>query len=1340
MSNEDKMKIVEDNISVRIDPFIYAFSTNTIPNYLKIGDTNRGVELRIKEWESILKKKLHPTQVILSEKYRHSSLISSKDMFFRDYDVHRYLRETLHKDSIDVTDPELLQYYSNEFFKNVSVENVQEAINDIVKDGESDNPEKKYNFYSQETAKSKDFKWNNDADWKLRPNQQEVVNNYLNKIDKKELLMFAVMRFGKSFTSLQCALHGKKNKVLVVSAKAEVLSEWKQNVQRPKCFKDYEFICDKDLKNYNTIKDKLDSVNKEKYVMFLTLQNLSGKASDGSDIKDRLKKVFDEKYDLLIIDETHYGAWAKTYGSTISEDEDYKSIKIENEEYDKLVKSVKKIKANQRLHLSGTPYKLLYDNKFDDDNIIATYQFKDILIDKEKWNEKHFLDIENGVINPETGYPYQESDNPYFGFPKMLRFAFNLPDRWINKLKEYSKSNIKWSLSDLFKTKKVENKVKFINEEEVLGLLKAIDGSSNEDGILGFLNVPKIKDNDVCKHIVMVLPFRSSCDAMEDLLIEHKDEFINLKNYCGLINIAGKNAPNNYSKVDNIKEDIDKYEKNNQKTISLTVNRMLTGVTVKQWDTMLMLKNTKSAQEYDQATFRIQNQYVIDYVDSDGMLVKKDMKPQTILVDFDPMRLFEIQGLSSRIIDKIKNDGTTLDDSIEQELQFFPIITYNSDKLVKVEANNLIEIIMQYNKEQSIIDKANSVQLDTTLLEDEYIKNYINAQYKAGLKNKISEKAHKGSKESKFSEPDINDEDYQNSESSSTQNSDSNDNKEIIQKYRMCIACILFYSFLTNSNVSSLEDVLSSFTIQSDELERNKRLYKNLKLDKKFIKEHIKKASRINAFDIDGFIKNANILSKDSSLSVEERAINALNKFSKISDSEIVTPTKLCQYCLKTIGVDKLIEYINRGGIILDIASKTGEFAFAIFQLLKDRVEINKLKDSIYSIPTSTITYEFTRKIYEVLGLNIGCISKMTSFDVLEMTDKKINIKSFIYKNFGIVLEGDKNMKFSVVVGNPPYQATVREASTGNNKNTVDIYQDFQSLALKLSDATCMIYPAKDYQRGKLNTMDKSLISLRIYNGSNREGEKHIPGEESVFGDAVRRIPGDVGLIYYNNDKTFQNDKVLYQDIYIDRTDKILPVIKEFLPLSIKLKNYVNTFEFSKVKKVCESNFVELNKAYVKENVDRNNPSIDGYSKVLTNDKAGSGGKSKWYYIRTDKLDRSPSDNYKVVIPSARPNEGLANSSNIEILSSDENFGRSKLCIYDSPELEKAENCKKYLSTKFARAVNMMTPDNFLYYLPNFEAIYTEIDWLQSIDNIDKQLYKLFNIDENTQNYINSLF
>jgi len=479
-------------------------------------------------------------------------------------------------------------------------------------------------------------------------------------------------------------------------------------------------------------------------------------------------------------------------------------------------------------------------------------------------------------------------------------------------------------------------------------------------------------------------------------------------------------------------------------------------------------------------------------------------------------------------------------------------------------------------------------------------------------------------------------------------------------------------------------------------------------------------------------------------LTKEQRANNALNRFSKMSDSEIVTPIDFCKKALQAIGIDKLIEIINSGGTILDIASKTGEFTYALYDLLHDKVDEEKLLNCVYSIPTSSVTYEFTRKIYEVLGFNVECLAEtVTSFDVICEFKDSVTYKKFVKKafkkSFNELTKGDKNMKFDVVIGNPPYQATVREASEGNNKNTVDIYQDFKELALKISDASCLIYPAKEFQRGKTNTLDKTLVSLRIFNGSNREGEKHIPGEDSVFGDAVRRIPGDVGLVYYNKKKP--TDKIIYQDIEIERTNKILPVIKEFLGLASKLESYAGLFKFSKIKKVCESNFVEHNKTEVLDKeVDRTKPAPKDYSKVLTNDKAGSGGKSKWYYIKTSKLDRGPFANYKVIIPSARPNESLADSSNIEILAIDENFGRAKMCIYDSTEHKKVEHCKKYLSTKFVKAVNAMTPDEFLYYLPDFESIYAKVDWSKNVDEIDEQLFRLFSISKKDIEYICDMF
>lgn len=1346
------LKIVEDNIEIRLDNYIYAFSTNTIPNYLKIGDTSKGVTRRIKQWEKILNKRLSPQIVKITKEYDHPASVKDNekklDMYFRDYSVHKYIREVLHKDSIDITDPDLLKLYSKEFFKDVTINEVDNAIQSIIEDALSTNPEKTYTFYSKsdldENSKKVEFHWSNDKEWKLRPNQKNVVENFLSKRSKKELLMYAVMRFGKSFTAMQCALKDNRDKVMIVCAKRDVQGEWKQTIEKPKCFKDYAFICDDDLKTGKTIKEILKEREKSKYAIFLTLQNISGKAYDGIDIKERLKDIYKEKYDLLIVDETHYGAWAKIYGQPLTDDEDAGTIREDEKEYEELINKTKKyIKAKQKLHLSGTPYNLLYNNKFDENNIIATYQFKDILDEKENWNRDHMLDIENGEINEETGKPYQEFDNPYFGFPQMLRFAFNLPEEWIEKLKTKSQNGVKWSLTELFKTKKVENKLKFIHEDEVIKLLKAIDGSSKQSGILGFLNIPKIRDNNVCKHIVMVLPYRSSCDAMEALLIKNKKKFINLCNYEKIINITGKNAPSSYSNIDNIKNDISKCEEEGKKTISLTVHKMLTGVTVKEWDTMIMLKNTKSAQEYDQAIFRIQNQYVVEYNDLDGNIYKKDMKPQTILVDFDPARFFEIQGLSSRIVDKVTNGDVTLEDSIVKELSYFPIITYNADKLVQVTAKNLIEVITNYNKDKSIIDESNSINLDRNILNNEYLLKYIEAQSDASLINKLKEKAHEGDKTSDIEEPKDSKVDVDlDDDTESTSGTKKDKYKDMLQRYRLCIACVLFYAFLTNSTVGKLEDVLKSVEENSDELERNKRIFENLKLDKKFIKLHIKNCARSYSFNIDNSIKKANLLSKDHSLKKEERVRNALHRFNKFSDSEFVTPIELCNKLIKTLDVNYIVDIINNGGKILDIASKTGEFTFTIYNTLKDKVDANILKNAIYSIPTSTMTYEFTRKIYELLDLNLDCLSeKINSFDLIEKFNDSIKPSKFMKlifpKRYKEIEKGEENMKFGAVIGNPPYQSTVREASVGNNKNTVDIYQKFQDISLKISDATCLIYPAKEFQRGEKNTLDESLMSLRIFNGSNREGEKRIPSEESVFGDAVRRIPGDVGLVYYNKDKSKQKKLFTYQDIEIERTDKILPVIKEYINLAKKLEKYANTFKFSNVKKVCESSFVEDHSSSVlNKKVDRTKKAPDGYTKVLTNHKKGSGGKSKWFYIKTADLDKKPTNEYKLILPSARPNESFANSDDLEILDKDECFGRSKKCIYDSYDLTKIINCKRYLSTKFAKVVNAMTPEEFLYYLPDFNDIYDSIEWPKeendekAIEEINKQLYRILKLDK----------
>ena len=1352
-------KIVEDNIVIRFEPSIYAFSTNTIPSYLKVGDTFRGVDNRIGEWEALIRARLSSQDVHLTKEYSHSAKINDS-LYFRDYSVHDYLK-SIGKKSLREVDRELLQYYSEEFFRDASVEDVQSAIDSILEDANSDNPIKSYKYYRVIDRNNADFHYNNDKEWTLRPNQKKVVDNYLSKSDKNELLMFAVMRFGKSFTAMQCALQSDCKKVLIVSAKADVMREWQKTVEMPTCFKEYSFVCDKDLKKDKTIAEFL--TEKPGIAVFLTLQNLSGKSTDGENIKERLNQIYETEFDLIIIDETHYGAWSDSYGAPIksSADEDKEYIEDDIKEFSSFINETKKLNFKKKLHLSGTPYNLIYDEKFDESNIIATCQFKDILNEKLEWEKSHFEKIENGEINPETNLPYQEFDNPYFGFPKMLRFAFNLPQETRTVLQN---ADGKWSLNDLFATTHSDDVVSFIHESQVLQLLKIIDGSEDSNEILSFLNVPKIKENDVCKHIVMVLPYKYCCDAMEQLLLREKDNFVNLGDY-NVLNITGHTLKSELKDIDKVKRRIEESESHGEKTITLTVQKMLTGVTVKEWDTMIMLKNTKSAQEYDQAIFRIQNQYVIERENEDGDIIKIDMKPQTILVDFDPMRMFELQGLSTRVINEVKSDGVSLEQSISEELKFFPIITYNADKLVKVEPNNIVEIITKYNKERGIMDEVSTLKLYGTLLEDEDIKRFIESQVKAGLTNKLTTDGHTG-QNSGFdtSGMDTDDDeggneepDHQEGDGSQTNDSQSNQgNKEddLQKKYRMCIAGLSFYAFLSNSNIESLRDILISICEESDEKERNKRIFKNLHLSKTFIEKHIDACPRYVSLLINDKIRKANMLSKDKNLSKEERVLNALSRFNRISDSEIVTPQNICNQMINSIGVDKILEIVNNGGKILNIAGKTGEFEFALYNALKDNIAHEKIKSAIYTIPTSSVTYEFTRYVFEILDLDLNNLSNyFTSYGLLTKDCENIERILTQSKPFNTitlndtVMEGDENVKFDYIIGNPPYQKEAPGTSTSDKP----IYHLFMDMAYQISDKVGLIVPGRFlFDAGATpSEWNKKILGDHHFKVLFYETDS-----QKVFPST--QLPGGIAITYRDLSQDYGEIGRFIQYSELSLIDK---------KVSSKGEDTLNSIIYSQNKfnlDVLYTDYPDMRNRIGSNGKDKRFRQIvmERFPYLFTNENdsdmlrvLGLIKKHREYRYINRKYVQNEEwiDKYKVFVPFSNGASGTLGEKPARLISKPV-IGYSGDCITQTfisigcfETKEEAEHLLKYIKSKFARVllgILKVTQGNKAETwaripIQDFTDA-SDIDWSKSISEIDRQLYSKYDLSPEEIDFIES--
>lgn len=857
--------------------------------------------------------------------------------------------------------------------------------------------------------------------------------------------MYAVMRFGKSFTALCCADKIDAKLTVIVSAKADVKNEWKKNVEIPLNFVDYLFLdSDSLLNDKDIVKKTLD--DGKKAIIFLTLQDLQG-----SEIKAKHKEIFENEIDLLIIDETHFGARAAEYSKVLVATGIKQSSSIKEmqngdfaDAYDEYQKT---LNAKVCLHLSGTPYRILMGDEFSREDIVAFYQFTDIVDAQENWNETHLC-----------GDDIKEWDNPYYGFPQMIRFAFTPSKSARLCLEELQKKGCSYAFSELFRPKSLvktsdERHKHFIHQDEILDLFKVIDGVQDDDELLGFLNLPQIKKGKMCRHIVCVLPYRASCDSLETLLSEYSNYFLNLAEY-EIVNIAGVENETLYPDTNAVKQKITTCEKNNKKTITLTVNRMLTGSTVEEWDTMLYFKDTASPQEYDQAIFRIQNQYIKSFINEKGEKVQYNMKPQTLLVDFDPNRLFRLQELKSQFynVNVEQNGNLKLEERLRRELQISPIIVLNKGKLHEITPPSIMDAVRNYSQTKSIRDEATDIPFDAGLLQIDEIKEAID-KLKAIDDNKgFDIQPVEG-------DDDIVPPPHPEGDSSGTHGNDSNNNgssenssteledeNAIFQKkLATYYSQILFFAYLTDTEVKSLEEIIASIPNDED----NIRIARNVGLRIRILLLMQEKCNPFILSKLDYKIQNINSLMRDTGLSPLERARVAMKKFSRFSESEVVTPQHVTMDLVDLLPPGEL----SSNFIFLDIASLQGEFSCALCQKYGEDI-----KSRVYALPTSRLSYELTRKVFGLLGIPIDhIINDYTAYDLIGEDSEQL-------------LDKIKELHPDVIIGNPPY-----------NYDGKIVYGQFVEIAKSIGPRfISMLIKANWFSGGlKLDDFRNSMLSER---------------------------------------------------------------------------------------------------------------------------------------------------------------------------------------------------------------------------------------------------------------------
>lgn len=952
---------LETIIYGRVEPHIYAFQTRKVPRYTKVGDTYRPTEVRIKEW----RRKIEDELTVIFDEPAFAD--SKKEVYFRDYSVHSFLVEQKGKHRLDKSDPEGNHWYSNEFFLDTDKEDLDEAMKDVVVSYSNGNY-RGYDFYKTVDKSHSETIERKNLSYEARDIQREVIERfkvrYFGTDEKLSLLMYAVMRFGKSFTALQCAVAMDAKLVIIVSAKTDVRDSWNTTLYEHRDFNEYIFITSRTLKEKGfSLKSGLEAG--ARYVLFLSLQDLSGK-----DVKEKHKELFMLKEDktLLIVDETHFGAWASEYGQVLKTSDSDSTLRKEDlkevDTADKLDVIKNFANVGVRVHLSGTPYRILMKGEFADNDIISFVQYGDIVRAQKNWDMDYLG--HDGL---------EEWDNPYFGFPEMIRFAFN-PNREARELIDEMRKKGAGGLSELFSPVSVERAEipVFKHEDMVVGLLQAIDGSKEDSNIFPFLDYKKIQDGKMCRHMVWVLPFQSSCDAMERLLKNSnlsKLRVFSDTNTDGyeIINISGYNCPKRYSGKDaakKVRKSIEDFENKGIKTITLTVQRMLTGSTVPQWDTMLFLKDTSSAQEYDQATFRIQNPYIksIFCTDADGKekRIKINMKPQTLLVDFDPARMFRMQEIKSEFYqgeDANGNDG--LKKRIEEDLEISPIIYIDEGKLARVSASSIIKAVREYSKTRSVLDEADMIPADNSLLEDKSIRMVVGALDAIDSKKGIEFNPFEGEGTAIEDLDELQKKIKSGKRSSTGKVEDKSSEEEILRrKLKTLYAGILMFAFLSDSDIRYLNDIISTLHKGNED---DIRIAENLGINIHILEIIRDKASQTARHHLDNRIENIHDLMRYTPGKPIDRARIALAKFDRISVSEIVTPQTVLDILIEGINSDKVE---GPGPVFLDVASKQGELTMAFLQKYP-HVD----KNNIYSVATSAVAYEMTRKVYKALEIPV---------------------------------------------------------------------------------------------------------------------------------------------------------------------------------------------------------------------------------------------------------------------------------------------------------------------------------------------------------------------------------
>jgi hypothetical protein len=373
-----------------------------------------------------------------------------------------------------------------------------------------------------------------------------------------------------------------------------------------------------------------------------------------------------------VLDEYHYGAWRES-AKELFEAEDDKKEKIyaQGEGIEYFDEDIMPITTKAYLYLSGTPFRAIESGEFIEEQIY-------------NWTYSDEQKAKNSWIG---------ENNPYSSLPRMVMLTYQLPDQ-IKEIALGGEFN-QFDLNIFFSASGEKENAKFLYENEVQKWLDLIRGSFSEtsiDSLKQGAKKPPLPFSDanlldILTHTFWFLPTVSSCFAMSNLMKKRNNIFYH--DY-EIVVAAGSSAGIGVKALEPVQKAMSKNPLKT-KTITLSCGKLTTGVSVKPWSGIFMLRNTSSPETYFQAAFRVQTPWTIKNPEGNNPNRVDILKQECYVFDFAPERaLRQIAEYSTRLDIKESNP----EKQVAQFIEFLPVLAYDGSSMKQIDAAGILDIAM----------------------------------------------------------------------------------------------------------------------------------------------------------------------------------------------------------------------------------------------------------------------------------------------------------------------------------------------------------------------------------------------------------------------------------------------------------------------------------------------------------------------------------------------------------------------------------------------------------------------------------------------------------------------